>query len=90
MGYTLNPKLPRLRAQAVGMVRNGKSVTEAARYFGYSKGVVSKWCKKYPDNGTWAIPRQSSRPKSHPNEVSKSVVEKIRNITIALGADAWK
>lgn len=85
MAYTINPKLPRLRAQAVDMVRSGKSVTETARYFGYSKGAVSKWCKKCPVNGTWAIPTQSSRPKSHPNQVSKEVVEKIRTIRIALG-----
>ena len=67
------------------MVREGKSVTEVARYFGYSKGAVSKWCKKCPANGTWAIPTESSRPKSHPNQVSKEIVEKIRNIRIALG-----
>lgn len=46
MAYTTNPKLPRLRAHAVDMVRGGKSVSEIARYFGYTKGAVSKWCKK--------------------------------------------
>ena len=85
MAYTTNPKLSRLRAQAVDMVREGKSITEVARYFGYSKGAVSKWCKKCPVNGTWAIPTESSRPKSHPNQVGKEVVEKIRNIRMALG-----
>jgi len=85
MAYSLNPKLPRLRAQAVDMVREGKSVTEVARYFGYSKGAVSKWCKKCPINGTWAIPTESSRPKSHPCQVPKEIVDRIRNIRIALG-----
>jgi transposase InsO family protein len=85
MAYTTNPKLPRLRAQAVEMVRKGKSVTEVARHFGYTKGAISKWCKKAPPNGTWAIPTESSRPKRHPKEVKKEVVEKIRNIRIALG-----
>lgn len=85
MAYTLNPKLPRLRAQAVDMVRSGKSMTEVARHFGYSKGAVSKWCKKCPINGTWAIPTQSSRPKYHPKAVSREVVEQIRTIRIALG-----
>jgi transposase len=85
MAYTLNPKLPRLRAQAADMVREGKSVTEVARYFGYTKGAVSKWCKKCPTNGTWAIPTKSSRPKSHPSQVSKEVIGKIRTIRIALG-----
>lgn len=85
MAYTLNPKLPRLRAQAVDMVRSGKSVTEVARYFGYSKGAVSKWCNKCPEGGTWAIPTESSRPKSHPNQVSREVIDRIRSIRIALG-----
>lgn len=85
MAYTTNPKLPRLRAQAVDMVRQGKTVTEVARYFGYSKGAVSKWCKKCPVNGAWVIPTESSRPKSHPNQISKEVMNKIRNIRIALG-----
>lgn len=84
MAYTLNPKLPRLRAQAVDMVREGKSVTAVARHFGYSKGAVSKWCKKCPVNGAWVIPTESSRPKFHPNQVSREVVEKIRAIRIAL------
>lgn len=85
MAYTTNPKLPQLRARAVDMVRNGKSVTEVARYFGYTKSAVSKWCKKCPLNGAWAIPTESSRPKRHPRQVSKEVVEKIRNIRLALG-----
>lgn len=85
MAYTLNPKLPRLRAQAVDMVRSGKSVTEVARHFGYSKGAVSKWCKRCPVSGAWAIPTQSSRPKSHPAQVSRQVIEQIRTIRLALG-----
>lgn len=84
MAYILNPKLPRLRAQAVDMVREGKTVTEVARYFGYSKGTVSKWCKKCPMAGTWIIPTTSSRPKSHPKQVSQLIVDKVRNIRIAL------
>lgn len=85
MAYTTNPKLPRLRAQAVDMVRAGKSVTAVARHFGYSKGAVSKWCSRCPENGSWAIPTQSSRPKSHPAQVSKEVIERIRTIRLALG-----
>ncbi len=51
MGYDTNPKLPRLKARAVEMVREGKTVTEVARYFGFTKGAISKWCKKMPPNG---------------------------------------
>ena len=75
--YTINPSMPRLRAKAVEMVRQGKSVSGVARYFGYSKSAVSKWCQKVPRGGTYLIPTVSSRPHHHPKELSKDVVEKI-------------
>jgi transposase InsO family protein len=77
MAYTTNPRLPRLRAQAVDMVRSGKTVTEVAKYFGYTKGAVSKWCKRAPDNGTWEIPTVSSRPHHHPKELDEVTVRAI-------------
>lgn len=77
MAYTTNPKLPRLRAKAVDMVRSGKSISEVARYFGYSKGAVSKWCSKAPIGGTYEIPTKSSRPHHHPKELPDDVVKKI-------------
>jgi transposase InsO family protein len=77
MPYTTNPKLPRLRAQAVEMVRSGKSVSLVARYFGYSKSAVSKWCQRMPVGGARIIPTRSSRPHHHPKELSKDVVKKI-------------
>jgi len=75
--YTTNPKMPRLRARAVNMVREGKSVAEVVRYFGYSKGTISKWCKKMPSGGSWIIPTLSSRPHHHPRELSNDLVKKI-------------
>ena len=77
MTYTTNPKLPRLRAKAVHMVRQGKSISEVARYFGYSKSTISKWNKKVPISGAWIIPTRSSRPHHHPRELKDDVVEKI-------------
>ncbi len=77
MPYTLNPHLPRLRAKAVEMVRQGKTVSEVARYFGYSKGAVSKWCKRAPRHGSFVIPTRSSRPHHHPKALSKETVETI-------------
>ena len=78
MAYTTNPKLPRLRARAAEMVVQGKSVSEVARYFGYSKGAVSKWRKKYPKGGrAWEIPTESSKPHHHPRELSREVVKAI-------------
>lgn len=75
--YTTNPKMPELRAKAVNMVREGKSVSEVARYFGYTKSAVSKWMKKMPEEGAYAIPTLSSRPYHHPKELSVKTVQKI-------------
>jgi len=77
MAYTTNPKAPRLRAKAVNMVRSGKSVSQVARYFGYTKGAVSKWCKKMRKEGSWVIPTLSSRPHHHPKELPEETVDKI-------------
>lgn len=75
--YTTNPRMPKLRARAVNMVFSGKSVSSVARYFGYSKSAVSKWCEKSPPSGIHYIPTESSRPHHHPKELSKDKVEKI-------------
>jgi len=82
MAYTTNPKLPRLRARAVDMVRAGKTVSEVARYYGYTKSAVSKWCKKVPEGGAWEIPTQSSRPFHHPKELKTEIVQAIINARI--------
>lgn len=84
MSYDTNPRLPRLRAKAVEMVREGKTVTEVARYFGFTKGAISKWRKKYPVNGAWAIPTASSAPKSHPWRIDKSVRSRICELRLKL------
>ncbi|MDZ4243480.1 MAG: hypothetical protein U1C57_00030, partial [Candidatus Doudnabacteria bacterium] len=77
MAYTTNPMIPRLRARAVNMVRSGKSVSGVARYFGYTKGAVSKWCRKMPEGGSWVIPTASSRPHHHPKELKPEIVKAI-------------
>lgn len=84
MVYDTNPRLPRLRARAVEMVREGKTVTEVARYFGFTKGAVSKWCKKYPQNGAWIIPTKVSAPKTHPARIDEVVAYKIREWRLKL------
>lgn len=84
MAYDTNPRLPRLRAKAVDMVREGRTVSEVARYFGFSKGAVSKWCKKVPAGGVWAIPTKSSAPKSHPARIDKAVAYRIRELRLEL------
>jgi transposase InsO family protein len=84
MAYTTNPRLPRLRAQAVEMVKEGRSVTEVARYFGFSKSAVSKWCKKVPLGGVSELPTRSSAPKSHPWKISEAVRSRICELRLEL------
>lgn len=80
MAYTTNPKMPKLRAKAVEMVRSGKSIRQASRYFGYSVGAIHGWCKKAPFPGVFEIPTESSRPNSHPNSLNKEMVKRIIEI----------
>lgn len=77
MAYTLNPNLPRVRGQAVELVRRGGSVREVARHFGFSHSAVVKWVAKAKIRGYGSIPTQSSRPKRSPNALSREVVSKI-------------
>lgn len=82
--YSTNPHLPRLRAQAVAMVRSGKSMREVARYFGFDAATISRWNKKATPNGSWVIPTTSSRPHRHPKQLSAAVVNRIVALRIQL------
>jgi transposase InsO family protein len=77
MAYTLNPNLPKVRGQAVELVRRGQSVREVARHFGFSHSAVVKWVAKAKVRGYGAIPTQSSKPKSNPQALSRELVAKI-------------
>lgn len=79
MSYSKNPNLPKVRAEAVKMVRAGHSTRTVARHFGFSQGTIVKWCKKIPPDfyNYRVIPTESSRPRHHPNELSEDVVKQI-------------
>lgn len=79
MAYTTNPRIERVRMEAVRMTQKGYSTVEVARHFGYSQSAVVKWVKKarlLPQN-IHIIPTLSSRPHHHPNELSQEVIFKI-------------
>ena len=79
MPYTTNPKLPRLRMQAVKLVRSGWSVRKVARHTGFNPSTISRWVEKAEPLGRsqlW-IPTESSRPRHHPKELPLSIVEAI-------------
>jgi len=77
MVYTTNPKLPRLRMQAVLMVRSGLSIRAVARYYGYSHSTVVRWVAKAPFDGREVIPTLRSKPKSHPRVLKPEIVTAI-------------
>ena len=78
MAYTTNPKLPKIRMEAVRLVKyRGWSTRQVARYTGYSQSVIVKWCKKDPTGGWRRIPTQSSRPHSHPKQLKQDIIDKI-------------
>lgn len=79
MSYSKNPNLPKVRADAVKMVRSGHSTRAVARHFGYTHSAVVKWCKKVPENTYQyrVIQTESSRPRHHPSELSEEIVKQI-------------
>lgn len=77
MAYSKNPYLPRVRRDAADLVRRGWGVRRVARYVGVSPGTISKWVEKARQIGHRPIPTLSSRPKSHPKQLSRELVSKI-------------
>lgn len=79
MPYTSNPHLPRLRLEAARLVlRDGWSTREVARHTGFNQSTVVRWVNFVKLNHVGhSIPTQSSRPHSHPNQLSREMVETI-------------
>lgn len=80
MAYTNNPHLPRVRMEAVRMVRKGMSTVKVARHFGYAQSTIVKWVHRAPLDGRRVIPTQSSRPERHPHALSDDIVFRILNL----------
>lgn len=79
MSYTTNPHLPKLRMDAVRMVRQGQSIRSVARYWGYQPSTIMRWCRKANKLDTFqgVVPTESSRPKNHPKQLPEEVVKAI-------------
>lgn len=77
MAYTTNPNLPRVRGEAILLVRSGKSTREVARRLGWSQSAVSQWVRKAGPGWYGPLPTHSSRPKTSPSALSKEVVSAI-------------
>lgn len=86
MPHTMNPYLPKLRADAVNAVHQGTSARAVARYIGVEHSTVLRWLHQAPSRGrVFAIPTHSSRPRHHPRAIGCSIVDRIRAIRLAHG-----
>ena len=78
MAYSKNPALPRVRREAVYLVKQkGWSTRKVARHFGYTHSAVVKWCAKDPTGGWRRIETLSSKPKRSPRALSRDIVHAI-------------
>lgn len=77
MAYSLNPKLPRVRMEAVKLTRKGWSARKVARYTGFSPSTVTRWIKIAPADGRSTIPTKSSRPRRSPRAIAKEIKNQI-------------
>lgn len=68
--------MPRLRRDVSRYARS-HGIRDASRHFGIPPGTICKWCSKANKVGDVPILTQSSRPKTHPNEVPKAIVNRI-------------
>jgi len=78
MAYTTNPHLPKIRRDAVRLVKyRGWSTRLVARHTGFNQSTIVRWCKKDPTGGWHLIPTQSSRPHKSPKSLSCGIVNAI-------------
>ena len=85
MAYTTNPHLPRIRREAAQLVHQGWSTRKVARHFGFNQSTIVRWARRAKIFGYHPIPTQSSRPKHHPRELSKEIVQRIVALRLASG-----
>ena len=69
--------MPKIRREAARLHKKGRSARKVGRYLGYHHTAIMEWVRKSRIIGDHPIPTQSSRPKSHPGQLSEKVVKKI-------------
>ena len=79
MPYTTNPHLPRLRLQAAKLVlEQDWSTRQVARHTGFNQSTIVRWVNYVKTHNVGhTIPTQSSRPHSHPKQLSSEMVNTI-------------
>lgn len=79
MAYSNNPLLPKARRFAVNLVlKEGITVSVAARKCGIHRSTLYRWLRKAQElHGRSGIPTISSRPHSHPKQLTETIVRRI-------------
>lgn len=78
MAYTNNPNIPKVRMEAVRMVRSGSSTRQVSRHFGFNQSTIVRWVRRADEmQRSRSIPTLSSRPHHHPNELPEETVRAI-------------
>ena len=80
--YTTYNRLPRIRMEAVHLVKSGWSVRQVARHFGFSHSAIVKWVDRarlLPQNAQ-LIPTRSSRPGYSLNALDPIIVQRILDL----------
>ena len=78
MSYSKNPHLPKVRKDAVYLVKQkGWPMRKVARRFGVEPSTISRWCRNPLGDGWREIPTESSRPKKSPKALPREIVSEI-------------
>lgn len=77
MPYTNNPLMPKVRRDAVLLVKKGWSMRKVARHIGVEPSTVSRWVKKAARDGRLLIHTESSKPHVSPGALGRGIVTAI-------------
>lgn len=78
MSYTNNPYMPRVRRDAVNLVKyRGWSIRKVARHLSVHPSTIMRWCERDMTGGFLLIPTKSSRPHRHPHALPEKIVSRI-------------
>lgn len=77
MAYTKNPHLPKVRGEAIQLIRAGWSTRKVAERLGWSQSAVSQWMRRAGPGWYGPFPTMSSRPRKSPRALSVKIVSAI-------------
>lgn len=77
--------MPKIRGQAVELTKKGWGFRKIGRHLGFHHTAVMRWVNKSKNlYGYGAIPTLSSKPKHHPKELKKNLVDKIVKVRLEI------